>query len=127
MCVCVCVCVRVCVGIPRVCMSVYMCLSLVGVALSSWRPGAQAVYIRMDCLFACIPHNYVRWCHLSLSPSVCVCVSDDDDEEEHLDWLATVPETDEPEEAGWGQLEVSSTEDAGIQPFHSTISINHFN
>ena len=37
--------------------------------------------------------------------------SDDEDDEEHLDWLSIAPEMDEPEEPGWGQLEVSYEED----------------
>ena len=39
--------------------------------------------------------------------SVCCVCSDDEDDEEHLDWLSIAPEMDEPEEPGWGQLEVS--------------------
>ena len=45
---------------------------------------------------------------------VCVCVcayatlSSEEDEEEPLDWLPIAPEIEDPEEQGWGQLEVWS-------------------
>lgn len=32
----------------------------------------------------------------------------DEEEEEPLDWLPMAPEIEDPEEPGWGQLEVSS-------------------
>ena len=35
-----------------------------------------------------------------------VVISDEEYEEEHLDWLPVAPEVEEPEEPGWGQLEV---------------------
>ena len=38
---------------------------------------------------------------------VCVCVFSEEDEEEPLDWLPIAPEIEEPEDTGWGQLEVS--------------------
>jgi len=31
---------------------------------------------------------------------------DEDDDEEPLDWLPIAPEIEDPDEAGWGQLEV---------------------
>ena len=37
-----------------------------------------------------------------------VCVCSDEDEEEALDWLPMAPEIEDPEEPGWGQLEVST-------------------
>ena len=35
-----------------------------------------------------------------------MCSGDEDDEEEPLDWLPIAPEIEDPEEAGWGHLEV---------------------
>ena len=35
-----------------------------------------------------------------------VCSGDEDDDEEPLDWLPIAPEIEDPEEAGWGHLEV---------------------
>ena len=34
------------------------------------------------------------------------CSGDEDDDEEPLDWLPIAPEIEDPEEAGWGHLEV---------------------
>ena len=114
MCVCVCVCVCVCWYTACVCVCVFVCAWLVSHSPHGGLECKQYIYGWIVCLHAYLIIMYVGVIHLSLP--LCVCVSDDDDEEEHLDWLATVPETDEPEEAGWGQLEVSSTGDAGIQP-----------
>lgn len=36
-----------------------------------------------------------------------VCHSSEEDDEEPLDWLPIAPEIEEPEDTGWGQLEVS--------------------
>ena len=41
---------------------------------------------------------------------VYVCVCSEDDDEEPLDWLPIAPEIEEPEDTGWGQLEVSKPE-----------------
>ncbi len=38
---------------------------------------------------------------------VYVCVFSDEEEVSALDWLPAAPEIDDPEEPGWGQLEVS--------------------
>ena len=38
--------------------------------------------------------------------SLC-CVCSEEDDEEPLDWLPIAPEIEEPEDTGWGQLEVS--------------------
>ena len=35
-----------------------------------------------------------------------MCFCSDEDTEEPLDWLPMAPEIEEPEEPGWGQLEV---------------------
>jgi len=35
-----------------------------------------------------------------------MCSGDEDDDEETLDWLPIAPEIEDPEEAGWGHLEV---------------------
>lgn len=42
------------------------------------------------------------------SPCTCICMfhSSGEDEDEPLDWLPIAPEIEEPEETGWGQLEV---------------------
>ena len=37
---------------------------------------------------------------------MCACSGDEDDNEEPLDWLPIAPEIEDPEEAGWGHLEV---------------------
>ena len=37
---------------------------------------------------------------------MCTCSGDEDDNEEPLDWLPIAPEIEDPEEAGWGHLEV---------------------
>ena len=37
-----------------------------------------------------------------------MCSGDEDDKEEPLDWLPIAPEIEDPEEAGWGHLEVSA-------------------
>ena len=34
------------------------------------------------------------------------CSGDEDDDEDPLDWLPIAPEIEDPEEAGWGHLEV---------------------
>lgn len=39
--------------------------------------------------------------------SLC-CVCSEEDDEEPLDWLPIAPEIEEPEDTGWGQLEVST-------------------
>lgn len=36
----------------------------------------------------------------------CCCCHSDEDVEEPLDWLPMAPEIEDPEEPGWGQLEV---------------------
>lgn len=43
---------------------------------------------------------------LWLSWLLCICSGDEDDNEEPLDWLPIAPEIEDPEEAGWGHLEV---------------------
>lgn len=35
-----------------------------------------------------------------------MCSGDEDNDEETLDWLPIAPEIEDPEEAGWGHLEV---------------------
>ena len=39
-----------------------------------------------------------------------LCVYSEEDDEEPLDWLPIAPEIEEPEDTGWGQLEVSITQ-----------------
>ena len=54
-----------------------------------------------------------RWIlHPVYTPCVhCVCAScvlcSEEDDEEPLDWLPIAPEIEDPEDTGWGQLEVS--------------------
>lgn len=40
------------------------------------------------------------------SPIVINCYHSDEDDADTLDWLPMAPEIEDPEEPGWGQLEV---------------------
>ena len=56
----------------------------------------------MQCMFV-TPYNVVLI--PQMSAIVCCCYSDEDDGDT-LDWLPMAPEIEDPEEPGWGQLEV---------------------
>lgn len=47
-------------------------------------------------------------CHCNVADVLVCCVCSEEDNEEPLDWLPIAPEIEEPEDTGWGQLEVST-------------------
>ena len=53
-----------------------------------------------------------------------VCHSSEEDDEEPLDWLPIAPEIEEPEDTGWGQLEVSEVHNTKTSLSCSTTTIS---
>jgi len=50
------------------------------------------------------------------------CSGDEDDDEEPLDWLPIAPEIEDPDEAGWGQLEVRYMLRTALQCYESYVA-----